>query len=252
MFRVDETVDKIFAPKETLENPVSDFYTETHGLLWAEEHQVLTTTLMFQGVIEDTYTFYYMILDFVDGISFMAFDSRASFEEKKQFGRNLREVLQKINQPIEPFNGIDVYHRAVTSTKWQAFSPTFQQSRIDYLKSLQPYPMVYVHGDINPDNILIKENLSLVLLDFADACLAPVAYEIALIIVGLFEFDSAFLKGFLTNTCLETLSDEIVHGLLIHDYGLNIIRASFDMFESIGSVQSLKQQVSKRLIEAMR
>lgn len=244
VFRIGNTVCKIFAPLESGENTIANFHTETFGLEYAKKCLIPTTDLLYSGYVDDNYRFYYMILRYVNGISFIDFETKANFQEKVTFARQLKAILTRLNKPIEQFNSINVYERALKSPKWITMDPQFQQERLTYLAHNQKQEWVYVHGDINPDNIMIDEKGNIVLFDFADAVLAPVDYELALIVCGLFDLDGDYLKGFIGEDGVDEIVEKVFHGLLIHDYGTDIIRASFTDVEKITSLEILKTVIN--------
>jgi RIO-like serine/threonine protein kinase len=55
---------------------------------------------------------------------------------------------------------------------------------------------VYVHGDLNPDNILVGKHGEIYIIDYADALTAPVEYELPSLICESFGFEFPFMGGY--------------------------------------------------------
>ena len=107
------------------------------------------------------------------------------------FGKKIRYIADKINIPIKKFNDIDIISNSLRNKRWNIFPENFKKERVKYIKEKNYGKYVLVHGDINNENIMVDKNNDLILIDYADAILAPKIYEEVLI---FFEFyDNAFL-----------------------------------------------------------
>jgi Ser/Thr protein kinase RdoA (MazF antagonist) len=144
------------------------------------------------------------------------------------------------------------------SKRWDPFPEDFREDRLRVIAGLcktvwKPESYIFVHGDLNEDNILIDGD-RISLLDFGDACLAPAEYEYALAATELFRLDRAFLRGFFPEYYestaarpLDELADLITRGILIHDFGGSVLRQRFGLCESLHSIEMLRDFIRGRL-----
>jgi thiamine kinase-like enzyme len=118
-------------------------------------------------------------------------ESDMSDDDKFEFGKKLRVICDKMNVPCEKFNELNFLYEAKTNETWSVFPESFQEERLEYLNSLSlsDFQLVYTHGDINPDNIIIDNKKDAWLIDFADAMLALIECEYALIASQIFCFE---------------------------------------------------------------
>ena len=268
---------KILPPEESGIGGRDDFLTEKFGLLRAKRISVPAPVLYAEGVIEDAHTFRYLLLEYVEGESLAELSPRLSGGERFRIGRRLREIVDRMDVACEPFNSHALFGRAAEE-RWKAFPASFRREREMYLR--QRYgggrTAVYVHGDLNPDNILIRPDGRLCLIDFADAMRAPIELELASLLCDGFRFDADYLAGFLDakkvfrqetfrnaarekgNLIRESrkeegrreakLSESLLFGLLIHDYGVNIIRDNIGAPERIPSLKTLRERLDYALL----
>ncbi len=243
VFKIGNYVIKIYAPKESGMNTESDYYTEIFGMERASALGIAVPKLVAKGTVEDKYNFRYLIMDYIDGQALGDIRDTLSNEHKMMIGRKLRSITDKINTQCQTFNNIDIIDRELSNDRWNIFKDSFNNERIKYLKELVLENEVYVHGDLNPDNVLISENGSVYIIDFADALLAPSEYELAAIICDLFNFDSAYMKGYFVEQNIEDITDLCLKGLLIHDFGSNIIRCNLGNIDEITTIKALKYKL---------
>jgi len=241
VFKVGEYVVKIFAPKESGLDTTMDVQTELFSVKHAEKLGVSVPKCVVDGVIEDKYIFPYMIMDYVVGREFAEIRNKLSDDEKIDFGRRLRGITDKMNKPCRRFNDIDVVNEKGRYQRWEKYPIEFRQERLAYIKARSYGELVFVHGDLCNDNILITEDNQPCIIDFADAVSAPIIYEHSHIASELFRFDKAFLKGFFGNYNPEKLAKMCFDGLLIHDFGGDIIAQRVASAGKINSLQDMKQ-----------
>ena len=114
-----------------------------------------------------------------------------------------------------------------------------------YLDSLQidESQKVYCHGDLNSDNIFIGHNLELSIIDFADAISAPLEYEQALIACELFGFENPYMLGYFGDYATDEMIELCMEGLLIHDFGSDILQNRIGPVKDIHSFDVLRARL---------
>ena len=252
VFHVGDTVVKIFAPRESGIDSTTDVETEAFAMRRATVLGLSVPKCIVCDTLEDKYRFSYMIMEYVPGKEFTEIAGGLSREEKIALGRNLRRVLDKMNTPCESFNGIDVVHDKGRYKRWEKYATAFQSERISYIRSRSYGEEVFVHGDLCGDNILFGENGEMVIIDFADAVLAPVIYEHAHIACELFEFDRDYLTGFFGAYDIEWLTNLCFEGLLLHDFGGDIIKTHIAEPDEIPTLDVLKERIKTAIESAVK
>lgn len=245
VFRCKNTVIKIFAPKESGLDGARDMETELFACSRAFSLGAGTPNVLASGCLVDKYAFSYMVTDFVMGTDFAK--SLLSKEEKLSLGRRLRDITDAFNTPCRDFNGVDVIWDEDRQMRWEPFPKSFKEERLEYLKSKSWDKRVFVHGDINGNNLIIDHEGGLHLIDFADAVLAPICYEHALIAAELFQFDPGLMEGYFHREGHEQILNLCMDGLLIHDFGGDVIRSRICPAEKIHSLKILREILKKKM-----
>jgi aminoglycoside phosphotransferase (APT) family kinase protein len=243
VFKVGHLVVKIFAPKESGMDTESDYHTELFGIERANQLCISAPQLVASGRVQDKYVFPYLVMEHISGESFDQLESRMTDQEKIEFAQQLRAITDLMNTPCEPFNGYQVVNRALECKRWHKFPQSIQAERQEYLRQYKLTNPVYVHGDINPDNVLIDSTGKLYLIDFADAVLAPVEYELASIVCQVFCFEEPYLTGYLGKYDPMKIAEQCFVGLLLHDFGADIIQDNLGLVEEITSLAVLKERI---------
>jgi len=243
VFKVDDKVVKIFVPDEAGYNSELDFAIESYGMKFAAAQGIPVPKLVADGIIHDKYVFRYMIMDHIEGHAFTdEFDASLTYEEKYNIGKKFAEIKSKLNIPCDKFCEIDIIERAITNERWDKFPDSFNAERIDYLKNYTICNPVYVHGDINPDNVIFGNDGIMYLIDFADACIAPALYELPPLISEIFDFDSDYLDGY-----GEVSADDIAESVLIHDFGGDILLNNCGSYEEFTSLDVMYERIKVKL-----
>lgn len=243
VFKAGAFVLKIFAPRESGLNTDSDYRTEIFGLERAARLGVSAPKLVAKGAVADKYLFRYFIMEYVGGRTLGEARAVLSGGQKQVIGRALREMTALLNTPCERFNDIDPIRRGLTNTRWDILPQSFNGERVAYLKRLRIQDEVYVHGDINPDNVLVTPEGRLCLIDFADAVLAPREYETAAIVCDLFGFDADFMAGYFGNENRGEIAGACLRGLLLHDFGATLIQIGLGNPDGISTIAALAQRL---------
>jgi len=244
VFKVGQTVLKIFAPEESGVNDNMDHDTELFGIRRANGLGIGSPKLLAHGCVQDSYAFQYLILQYIEAPSLEAVSGGLTAGEKEAFARNLRKTTDTMNTACEEMQSVDVLERALANPRWKRFPVSFQTERLAYLQTCQWPNAVYVHGDLNPGNVLVEAGLNPCIIDFADALRAPIAYEWATVVCELFRFDFAYMNGYFgANWDADEMAALCLYGLLMHADGCYIIT---DRFGDIGAFTGLSV-LQKRL-----
>lgn len=223
VFKAGELVVKIFSPNESGLDGAADMESELFATEFANKHGVNSPKIVAVGEICDKYDFKYIVMSFERGVSFGDAVESMSDAEKVAVGRELRRITDRMNLPCERFNRSDPFDRSFGGGRWEKFSERFKSERFERISTINRDETVFVHGDLNPDNILVDGDGLLTILDFADALIAPICYEHALVASELFHFDSALIRGFFGEYDPKSLANLILDGLLLHDFGGDVI-----------------------------
>jgi hypothetical protein len=86
---------------------------------------------------------------------------------------------------------------------------------------------------MNPDNILIDSEKNLHIIDFADAVLAPIECEYALIASQIFCYGKSYMKGFFGE---KSDREKLIHGLLLHPYGGYTFKANYKNIKEVNGI----------------
>jgi thiamine kinase-like enzyme len=247
VFKIGAYAVKIFAPAESGIDQTLDLQTELFATQRANELGISAPRLIAHGFVEDRYHFAYMITEYVNGIEFTQAVKTMTDDEKIAFARKLRAVTDIMNTPCEPFNGIDVINDKGRYRRWEKYPESFQAERLAYIKTRDFGERVFVHGDLCGDNILLKPEVGLCIIDFADAVLAPQIYEHALVAVELFDFDPALLHGYFGDCSADELMRICFDGLLIHDFGGDVVEQHVGSPREFQGLDELRQMIKTKI-----
>jgi len=243
VFRVGDYVIKIYAPEESGINQSSDLLTELFAIKRAMNLGVTTPKLIANGFIEDKYLFYYIITEYVNATAFSDVVSLLSYDEKVKFSTRLRRITDKLNTSCERFNDIDIVFDVERSRRWDKYTKSFRDERLSYIKICNYDNKVFAHGDLTGDNVLITSQEAICIIDFADSVLAPVFYEHAHVAVELFDLDKGLLSGYFPNYSINELTDICFNGLLIHDFGGDIVTHHIGETVEFTSLADLRNRI---------
>ena len=252
VFRVDNYVIKIYAPKESGLDSIIDYTNEkvVCSFLTSNKKKVSVPKLIRYGSIEDKYLFYYLIFEFIDGEEATVYLQAASFEQKKAFVQQLHEILKELNQATPNLiEEVDIIERCINGERILRLPTQLQTEIKKYIQRIDVKSnKVLVHGDLNPSNILVDNHGKIKIIDFADACLAPRWYEFAPIIFELFKCDPILCKLFVESKNISIFIEELINSLCVHDFGPDIIidtckRQNIPVFESLDSIQAFLKTI---------
>lgn len=241
VFRAGNTVAKIFFPKESGLDPFPDFTNESAVCRFLSAQGVPTPKVLACGEIKDRYQFYYIVTEFVPGVEAGGFLAKASAEERERFVQQLKEILCKLNAPAPGLlPALDLRRQAMENPRLAQLSPGLQAELRCRAKQADLSRPVLVHGDLTGENLLVQEDGRVVVIDCADAHLAPAWYEYGPVICELFRCDPALTAAFAGEDKERFLSD-LLDSIALHDFGPDLLRESAKragrpLFETFGEV----------------
>ena len=111
------------------------------------------------------------------------------------------------------------------------------------LEGLELKGLVLTHGDLTGENLLVQEDGSLVMIDWADAHLAPAWYELGPLAFELFQGQGELLRLF-AGADQEAFVERLLDCCCLHDFGADFLwnfwqRESAPELGSLGEVRKL-------------
>jgi len=243
VFKSGEYVVKIFAPIESGFDGNIDFESEKFALTFTSSLGVPVSKLIACGRIDDKYYFSYMVMEYINGVDFNEYSKNFNDKEKFMFAKRMREITDLFNKKCESFNGIDVIHDKNRQKRWNKYSEMFKIERLEYLNNNVFDEKIFVHGDLCYDNLIIGNKGSIYIIDFADSVIAPKVYEHAHLASVLFNFDKSYLQGYFGEYRVDNLVDLCFDGLLIHDFGGDIISQNIAKVNEITCLNDLRNKL---------
>ncbi len=251
VFRVGPMVAKVFFPRESGLDPLPDFQNEAAVCGRLTEEGIPSPRLLAKGYMDDKYRFYYLFTEYFPGREAGDWLSCASPVQKSAFVRKLKELLRKLHKPADGLlPPVDLKKRAMENPRLQKLPPELWEDLRSRAERLELSEKVLVHGDLTGENILIGETEEPVIIDCADACLAPAWYELGPIVFELFRCDPVLLREFAgedKNGFLERTLDAVS----IHDFGADLLREAarqegIPLFQNLEAVKAFLQEKMKR------
>ena len=242
VFRVGQTVAKVFFPIESGLDPCIDFTNESAVCRFLSERGVPTPKLLACGKIEDRYCFYYILSEFVPGMEAGDYLIAASTEEKERFVHSLKRILCKLNVPADGLlPALDLRREAMENPRLAQLAPELQTELRRRAEQADLSRPVLVHGDLTGENLLVQDDGNVVVIDCADAHLAPAWYEYGPVVCELFRCDPAMTAVFAGEDKERFLSD-LLDSIALHDFGPDLLRESAKragrpLFETFGEVE---------------
>lgn len=249
VFRVGNYVVKIFAPKESGQDQTSDMKTEIFASRYVNGLGIPAPKVIANGIIVDKYNFGYLITEYINGKEFIEVEKNMTDESKIKNGRKLRKICDTMNTPCKSFNNIDIFSDNYIKSRFTEFPESFCIERLSYIKKHRYSENVFVHGDLFGDNVIVADNseLSLYIIDFADAVLAPICYEHALVAIDFFHFDKYLIQGFFEDLSLDEIVDICFNGVLIHNFGSGVITEHLGNPENFNCLDDLKKCIHEKI-----
>lgn len=240
VFRCGDAVLKIFFPKESGLDPALDFHRELAVSQWAAEWGVSTPAVLGQGMVSDKYGFYYLITQYSPGKEAGPWLEEAAPAQRAEFVKRLRQMLETLNRPAPGiFPWEDLKAQARTNKRLEKLTPSLREEVLHRLEGIELGEIVLTHGDLTGENLLVKEDGSLVVIDWADAHLAPAWYELGPIAFELFQGRGELLRLF-AGADREAFIERLLDCCCLHDFGADFLW-NFWQREGVAEFRSLRE-----------
>lgn len=219
VFRSGDLVLKIFFPKESGLDPEPDFLTEKTVCQQVLEWGISTPKLLAQGMICDKYDFHYLITAYSPGKEADDWLASASRPQKERFVERLHALLHGLNRPVDNlFPQEDLKQSARENFRLENLCPTLREELLARLENLSLGDCVLTHGDLTGENLLVQDDGSLTVIDWADAHMAPAWYELGPIMFELFRGNGECWRLF-AGKDPQAFSDRLLDCVCLHDFG---------------------------------
>ena len=223
VFRAGDYVVKIFAPRESGLEPQLDYSNESAVCGALTRWGISTPRLIAHGKIQDSYLFYYLITEYCPGEEAGTWLESASPSQLEDFIGQLRGLLQTLHCPAEGLiPPIDLLRQALDNPRLERLPVSLRDEMAERAAGLDLTDTVLVHGDLTGENILIGANNRPIIIDCADACLAPWWYELAPLVFELFHCREDLLRLF-ADTDSDVFVEQVMDAVCIHDFGANML-----------------------------
>lgn len=249
VFRSGEYFIKFFLPYSSDAECENEYQTECFGLIHAEKMGIRVPKLIANGVCEDRYRFYYIVTSAVKGIPLSSCINSLSLADKRNIGEKIGEISIRLNRPCARFNQRHVC-QASNMQRWKAYSEkiSVERAKLLELAASKISEECFVHSDLNADNILIDDDYNVWIIDFADAMLAPIMIEKAMLLCDAFQLDRGLMEGYGIKVLNDKLIEELTHGILLHPFGMDIIEDNFLLRECSvdGLFRAIKEHYERK------
>ena len=153
---------------------------------------------------------------------------------------SLQEVLARTDRPAPGLipQG-DLKAQARTNKRLEKLTPSLREEVLRRLEGMELGEIVLTHGDLTGENLLVKEDGSLVVIDWADARLAPAWYELGPIAFELFQGRGELLRLF-AGADREAFIERLLDCCCLHDFGADFLW-NFWQREGVAEFRSLRE-----------
>lgn len=224
VFATSTCVVKIYAPIESGLDSTRDVTTEIAAMRLAAARGLHVPTVLASGMLEDKYLFRYLIMERIQGREIGALLPSLSSDPLNSQIQAIHDCLRNLHQPADgEIEWIDLRTRAIDNPRLDRLS-TGLCADLAALAQEQPLDdLVFVHGDLTGENLLLADDNRLVFIDFADAVLAPVCYELPSLVFDLLQADRRCVRELALHRDPDEFVEEVLRGLAIHDFTGNLL-----------------------------
>ena len=246
VFRCGDAVLKIFFPKESGLDPALDFHRELAVSQWAARRGSPPRGAG-PGMVSDKYDFYYLVTQYCPGE-----EAGPWLEEATPPSSGLWWRVCGVCWPARtgPRRGSSPGGPEGPGSDKQApgkLTPSLGgRSVLHRLEGMELGEIVLTHGDLTGENLLVKEDGSLVVIDWADARLAPAWYELGPIAFELFQGRGELLRLF-AGEDREAFIERLLDCCCLHDFGADFLWNFWQQegaaeFQSLAEVRGLLEE----------
>ncbi|MEY8312263.1 aminoglycoside phosphotransferase family protein [Oscillospiraceae bacterium 42-9] len=223
VFHAGDYVVKIFAPRESGLEPQVDYANESTVCGALTRWEISTPRLVAHGKIQDTYLFYYLVTEYYPGEEAGTWLESANPSQLEDFIRQFKELLQTLHRPAERLiPPVNLLRQALENPRLECLPVSLRGEMAERAARLNLTDTVLVHGDLTGENILIGANNRPIIIDCADACLAPWWYELAPPVFKLFHCRRDLLRLF-ADADPEVFVEQVMDAVCLHDFGADIL-----------------------------
>ena len=262
VFRVGNTVVKIMAPEETGMQDAIFGSSEYMAHMEAESLGVPVPAMRAAGTMHDSYTFEYIVCEFVPGQELGRLLPTWSHEEQDVALTHLKAMVRSLQQGEQYTQGLEpLIERALTNARWLQFKPAVRSEVFRRVRGASAKMLMRVHGDMTGENVLYRTEGAayaanaespLCLLDFGDSCIAPPEYEYAALVFELFDMDARLTKTFFRFPNGACFLRVLLPAVLLHDFGADYLAKAAQRFlhkspEEVDSVRELEAMLLQHI-----
>ena len=249
VFRCGELVVKIFFPKESGLDPREDFSRELAASRQAWEWGIPTPKVAAHGMISDKYDFYYLVTTYSPGNEAGSWIKQATPTEQEGFVERLWELLRRLNRPTSALPTQDLKALARRNPRLERLTPSLRKEVLARLETLDLGELVLTHGDLTGENLLVEADGSLMVLDWADAHLAPPWYELGPIAFELLSGEGMLWKLF-AGKDPEGFLSRLLDCCCLHDFGADFLSqlAQREGLAPFGTLRDVEQVLREKMI----
>ncbi len=224
VFRVQDTVVKLFAPEESGFSTGEDYAVELAAMSHAADAGVSAPKLLCAGSIEDSYLFRYLVMGYLEGAEAEQCLPGYATEQKLAFAQGLKAVTTALNTACHRPVPALTLAGCLVNTRWEEFPASLCEERQAFLRGLSFPDPVFTHGDLTGENLLVDPAGVIQVIDFADSRLAPTVYEWPPIVFALFGCDPVMMEAYFGEYRRQSFYDLLTEAVLIHEYGATLLR----------------------------
>ena len=251
VFRCGDVVVKIFFPRESGLDPTADYHTELAAARQGAAWGIPTPPVLGHGMVKDRYDFYYLLTAYSPGKEAGDWLAGSSGKQQEHFVEQLQTLLARLHRPTGVLSPRDLRQEARENPRLKKLAPSLREEMLARLEGLELKGLVLTHGDLTGENLLVQEDGSLVVIDWADAHLAPAWYELGPLAFELFQGQGELLRLF-AGADQEAFVERLLDCCCLHDFGADFLWNFWQRegAPEFGSLEEVRKLLEKKLAGA--